>query len=534
VVRHFVRLKLRILANRLRTQPVVGTIGYLAIWAAGVLLGILGGLAVFALGRLTGQLAAVLIITYTLVFAGWVVIPASTSALDETLDPRRFELLPITPRRLVSGLLAAGAVSPGAAGTFIGLAIATLATFPGWRLAPVMIAAVVVQLALCLVVARLVTTVLSNLLASRRTRELVTLAVALLIGLVALLPALLNSPGGTGSGGIEIASFDWAENLMWFPPGAIAASITKTADGETQAAAGLALYGTAATALIGAGWARSVHSMLVKAPNEARQKRRREEYRGTLAISPSWLRLPPGPVAGAVAKELRYLLRDNRVRAQLISSLAPMLVIAVVTFGSFSETPYAPFLAAGLAFFVALGALANQFGTDGGSFWAYIVSPAPLSTVILGKNIGWGLVTGPPVLVGATLLAWLSGDFSYLAAAVLGSLGVLLVSMAVGNVTSIFGAYRIPESNPFSTRGASGTVFFAVIIGMVASGVLLVPIAALIALPAVLVGPVGATVGAVLSIGYGASIQRLGMGLTSRLLVEREQSLLDVIDREPG
>jgi hypothetical protein len=159
-----------------------------------------------------------------------------------------------------------------------------------------------------------------------------------------------------------------------------------------------------------------------------------------------------------------------------------------------------------------------------------VVSATPLSTVVLGKNIGWGLIAGPPVIIAATALAWRGGDFSQLAAAVFGSAAVLLVSAAVGNITSIVGAFPIPESNPFATRGASSKAFFPVIIGMMTSGALLLPIAGLIALPAANMGAAAATLGALLSIGYGLLIHRLGMKLTSRLLVERQQLLLDAID----
>jgi ABC-2 type transport system permease protein len=532
LVRHFVRLKLRLLSNRLRTQSVLGKIGYAAVWAAGVVLGTLGGLAVFGLSRLTDQPGAILIIAYTVLFLGWMIIPAAISALDETLDPRRFELLPITPRRLTFGLLAAGAVSPGSVGTGIALAIGTFGSFPDWSLAPVILVAVAVELAMCLVIARLVTTVLANLLASRRTRELATLAFGIMVGVVGFLPAFLSGSDDVGSPDIEITitSLDWLESLIWLPPGAVAGSIGRAAEGDILGGVGLAIYGFAATAAMGALWARSVRSMLVKAPTGSRSTRRRENHDRALAISPSWLRLPSGAVAGVVAKELRYLVRDNRIRAQLIGSVIPILVIAVVTNQSYSDTPYAPFLAAGLAFLIALGILANQFGVDGGSFWGYLVSSTPLSTVVVGKNIGWGLIALPPVLVGAAALAWRGGDFSYVAAAVFGSAGVLFVSAAVGNITSIYGAFPIPESNPFGTRGGSSKAFFPVIIGMMASGALLVPIAAFIALPAAFLGAAAATMGALLSIGYGVLIHRLGMKLTSRLLVERQHLLLDAID----
>ena len=536
MVRHFVRLKLRLLANRLRTQSVIGTIGYFAIWAGGVIGGVLGGLGVYGLGRLTDEPGMVLILAYTAVFLGWMIIPASLTALDETLDPRRFELLPISPRRLTAGLLAAGAVAPGAVGTLIGLAIATYASFPVWSLAPLILTAVIVELTLCLVIARLVTTFLSNMLASRRARELATLLFGVTIGLVALIPALFGG-GGEGSGPdieVTITSFSWVERLVWLPSGALAEAVRLGSVGEPLAGFGMVSYGIVATLVIGGAWARSVRTMLMRAPTGGRRARKRDDRNRVLALVPTWLRMPSGPILGVAAKELRYLVRDTRVRAQLIGSVVPVVVISLVSRESLSDSPYTPFLAAGFAFLIVLGILSNQFGVDGGSFWAYVVSSAPLSSVVRGKNLGWGLVAVPPIVIAATLLAASSGDFSFVAAAVLGSAGVLLVATAIGNVTSIYGAYPIPESSPFGTRGASGSAFFAVLVAMMASGVLLLPLVGLIGLPSAFMGPVAATAGAFLGLGYGALIYWAGMKVASRLLVERQDLLLETIDGDSG
>jgi ABC-2 type transport system permease protein len=533
LVRHFVRLKLTILANRIRSQSVIGTIGYFAMWAAGLLGGLIGGLAIFGLGRLTDEPGIALVVGYVLAFLGWMIVPPSLSALDETLDPRRFELLPIAPRRLTLGLLAAAAVTPGGLGTLVGLLVATVGSFPEWQLIPAIVVAVAVELMICLVIARLVTTLLSNLLSSRRARELVTLGLALTIGLVALLPSLLDDPGSGPEIEITITSLEWVEGMVWLPPGALASSVAMASEGRYLESIGLLVYGMAATALIGLAWSGSVRRMLTTAPSSGRRGRRRDDVGRTLALMPSWLRVG-GPVGGLASKELRYLVRDNRVRSQLIGSLVPIVAIAFVSRGGIGDSEFAPFLATGIAFLIVLGVLANQFGFDGGSFWAYVVSPAPLSSVVRGKNLGWGIVAVPPVDVAALALGAWSGDFSYVAAAVLAGVGVLLVATAIGNFTSIYGAFRIPETNLFGSKGASGVVFFAVIISMFASGGLLLPLAALVVLPTIWVGPPGATVGALAGLGYATVIYLVAMRLTGPLLVERQQELLEKIDKDLG
>lgn len=535
MVGHFVRLKLRLLANRLRAGSVVGMIGFVLVWLVSVLAGVGAGLAVFGLGRLIEDPLLPLILAYTLAFAGWMVIPAAVSALDQTLDPRRFELLPITPRQLTVGLLMAGAVGPGGVATLVGLAVATFASFPGWSLAPILVVVVIIELVLCLLVARLITTVFASLLASRRAREILTLAIGLLAGSVALTTVILDESDGSPPGfDVEISSLEGLAMLGWTPPGALARSASLMATGEIVAGLGMLLYGLATAVLIGWGWARSMRRMMVTAPTVGRRARRQGGRPRTLALTPDWLRLRSGPTAAMVAKELRYVFRDNRVRSQLLGSAVPVVVIAFLSANSLDGGAYTPFLAAAVAFLLVFTILGNQFGMDGGSFWGYVVAPLPLAHVVKGKNLGWSLIVAGPVLLIALGLAVWVGDFSYLLAALFASASVLLVALSVGNVTSIYGAFPIPESNPFGNRGFSGEVFVAVMLSMLASGALLVPLIALVGLPAALLNPIWTTIAALFGIPYAILVYRLVMRLTSRLLVERQQKLLDVIDGERG
>ena len=57
-----------------------------------------------------------------LVGLGWLVIPVVAAALDETVDPRRLELLPLSRGRLAAGLLAAAAIGPGTVITVLAVA----------------------------------------------------------------------------------------------------------------------------------------------------------------------------------------------------------------------------------------------------------------------------------------------------------------------------------------------------------------------------------------------------------------------------
>jgi hypothetical protein len=57
---------------------------------------------------------------------------------------------------------------------------------------------------------------------------------------------------------------------------------------------------------------------------------------------------------------------------------------------------------------------------------------------------------------------------------------------------------------------------------------------ALVVAPALWLGPPGATIGAVAGLGYAALVYLLSMRLIGRLLVERQQDLLETIDKDLG
>src|SRR5690606_12698676 len=134
----------------------------------------LAGLAAFGLyaaGRSGGVGATVTPLAFAVLALGWVVVPPLMFGVDETLDPARLRLLPLTRRQLLVGLTVAGAIGIGPLATLLvlgGAAVGAAATPAALVLALV---AVGVQLALCLVVARAVTTALSRRLRSRKGRD---------------------------------------------------------------------------------------------------------------------------------------------------------------------------------------------------------------------------------------------------------------------------------------------------------------------------------------------------------------------------
>jgi hypothetical protein len=103
---------------------------------------------------------------------------------------------------------------------------------------------------------------------------------------------------------------------------------------------------------------------------------------------------------------------------------------------------------------------------------------------------------------------------------------------AGGNLTSILGAYPLPESNLFGSRNVSGTALIFSFLGLGLSGLLVIPIALLIGLPALLSGPLLATLGAVAATIYGVGGYALSIRWIQGLLEGRALWLLETIDKE--
>src|SRR4051794_2745931 len=183
----FVKLKLTLIRNGLRGgwQRQVGLI----LGAVAALpLAIIGFATLAASGRDSDVAQQVAVIGCTVLFVGWISLPVLGFGSDETLDPSRLALLPLTRRRLMAGLLAASLVGIAPVATLLGLSGAAIGYTRSAASLVLVVIAIAVEVLLCLTASRAVITALSRMLRSRRGRDV---SVAL-VALVALLPQLLR------------------------------------------------------------------------------------------------------------------------------------------------------------------------------------------------------------------------------------------------------------------------------------------------------------------------------------------------------
>ncbi|MDP3984838.1 MAG: hypothetical protein Q8Q52_07555 [Acidimicrobiia bacterium] len=523
MARLFLRLKIRLTRNRLRKAGAWAAVAFIGLWLLATLAGSIFGLLAGVVTRVAGGPGTAAL--FTLAGIAWLVGPVVAAALDETIEPRRLELLPISPTTMTWGLLAASVVGPGAFATALFTSGALIGAAPALTTFIPSLVAGVVFLLWCLVSARFATTLLSDLLRTRRAREVAVLAAAVLGG-----GSVFASTFLTGDRGDPLAALAESGRIAtWFPPGALGRAIILLADGEWGLGLGLVAYGVGATSLAMLGWRWSLARLTSRAPGGV------SAGKALSAEFPLMPRLLQGlggrPVLATVGKELRYLRRDPRFRSQAIGLGVALAALGFGVGRFLLGTEYAPFLAVVVAWMAASSTGFNQFGFDDRSFWAYLVSGVDMRRVLRGKNLAIAMV-GLPVLVMLALgAAVLTGDFRHLLSAILTGGAVLAVWLAVGNVVSILGAYPLPESNLFGNKNVSGSVMLASLGGLAAAGVLTAPIAAMVALPLVLGGAWQGLIGSVVAAVLGLLLYRLSVSVAGGLLDSRSLRLLEILDK---
>jgi hypothetical protein len=250
-----------------------------------------------------------------------------------------------------------------------------------------------------------------------------------------------------------------------------------------------------------------------------------------------------GPVAAAVArKEFAVFFRDPAVRHRVLASvfyiLIPFTMIFVVRgrgidraleFGGF-------FLIFAEMFF-----LTNLFGLEGAAVRNLLWFPASRRQVFLGKNLAYLALFIPFNVVVLILLAVLSqttgpdplaGPLAKVSVlervppAIAAHLSSLLVVVALGNVTSVY--FPLPFLAPgqrMSRRDESGCLMAAARSGLyLLTFVLLAPV---LALSVLLEGTRWTMAAAIVGLAYAALLYWIGLKVSERALLAREEALGD-------
>ena len=440
-----------------------------------------GACAIVASGKLV-----ILPALFWVVFVLWQILPVSLASFQEQFDMGGLLRFPVSfgsffLLHLIFGLVDISTILGGLC--CLGIWVGITAARPG--LSAWAALALLVFAAFNVFLVRAIFAWIDRWLAQRKTREIVgTIFFLLLLSMQFLNPAFgivkYQNPGGGAAQATrrhrQAAFGTWIANAnavqSWLPPGLAAGAVQRRAERNTGTAIGS--LGVLGLFVLGAGGVLAA--------------RLRAEYRGeNLGEAPSrkkaerhsgqWLIDGSGPIAAVMEKELRTLLRALPL---LYGLGAPLLMVFVLS-GLFHKStsigghplPMALLISLAYAMVGFTQLFYNNLGVEGPGIQILFLSPTPIRTVVLAKNLFHALlfaIDAVLVCVLASLRYGLPTPLA-LAATVAWLLFALPVHLAVGNVFSLTMPYRINLGRIARQRGSQSSALLSMLIQLGVLGV---------------------------------------------------------------
>ncbi|UIJ33341.1 hypothetical protein [Allobranchiibius sp. GilTou73] len=466
-----IRLKLTILRRSLG-RDTSRLVSYLigAIVAAILVMGSLPlavGLRAGSVTDASGAVAAMSTVTLL-----WMLAPLLMAGVDRTLDAGAFSVLPLGARRLIPGLTLAALVGiPGA----VTAALALEQVLVWSRSVPATLAAIVAAFlgaATCVVLSRMVTSVIARSLWRRRARFLVTMVLPLIYLAPLVLDQFLERRRSSHG---SAAAHHAATVAEWTPFGWAWAVPWEVARGAYADALLHLALATALLLTLVVLWERVLDvELTTTAPRQA----------GTVRVSRAPSRRSR-PLTAIARRRLLGWRRDPRLTMQAVSLIAVSVLPVLPALISSGGSHPSGLLPLALSSVMAGVLIANDLAYDGTAWWMQVVAGVPGWVDRAGRALAIGvsilvfdaLVSVLQIAVGAHT-AWL---------AVSGPLvGGLLISLGLGAAMGALdpGQATRRGANPFAGNAGGGAR------GCLTAAVMFV-------VPAVLVAPV--IVGAVLA-----------------------------------
>ncbi len=461
------RLRWRLTRNRLRKGGMALFI--LGLSASGIFG--LGGFAVLATARAGTDIyrASTAVLGLTSILLGWVFLPIVAGGADETVDPTRLALVPLT-RRELGAILVGGAVSgPATLAVLLALCGVIVGYAPAGIGALIVVAIVPCTFLLGLGLARLVGAGLARAQRSRKGRDVAVvvttlIGVTLWLGTQAIGPALRNADDRTAQRLIDLFGL--------LPTGWPGRGLIAAADGRLGTAAGWLTATAAAAAVALAGWA-AVTARLA-------QGSERPVGRATSSGSAP-LGTAVTPQAAAVAREVRYLRRSPSKRVQLLmTTVMGVGFAAIQVLGSRgSQNPRVAFLGL-VSMVMTSGSGFNLIGWDSASLWLEDLSGGLTIERIRARALGWLPHVIVPGLLGVLTASALTGSWRATPLALVEAITIAMLALGIGAfVSTVVPMPANDGDNPFAWRsgmtGAGCMTGLWMIIGVAALGVIAAP-----------------------------------------------------------
>ncbi|MBD0746343.1 transporter [Streptomyces sp. CBMA152] len=467
----FVRLKLSLLKNGLRQSGGRRT-AYIVSAVLALLFAALQLIGLLAL-RDNAHAGTVAVLATAVLALAWTVMPLFFPSGDETLDATRLVMLPLRPRPLIVALLAASLVGIGPLFTLCLVLGSGIAVAHSAAAALVAVVAVPLTILVCVALARTVAAANTRLLTSRKGRDL-----AVLSGLVIAVGFQFVNFGMQklgDSGGLS-ALDPAAKVIRWVPPAAAIGAVDSASQGSYgRMVLQLLLTAVALGALLYA-WQRSLTQLMTTPDGSTlRPDAARKESRPGLAGL-----LPQNRTGTVMLRTLRYVWRDPKTKASWITSLAIGLIVPVFNALQGHGTVYFATFGA----FMLGAQMYNQFGQDTSAFWMVVQTISSSRDAYLelrARALAILLVTAPYTVLVAVVTGSLTGKWHAFPEALGLSFALLGAMLATGAFASATFPYSIPQDSRKNVApGQGGIAFLAITGGMISSGLLCLPMIALV------------------------------------------------------
>ena len=414
----------------------------------------------------------------------WQVLPVALASFQEQFDISSLLRFPLSFRSfyllsLAFGLVDVPAILGGICCFAIWLGI-TMAR-PSLSLWSVLVLAVYAVFNILL--GRAVLALVDRWLAKRRTREIVSaLFLLFMLSLQLLNPALHEQQhphgghrGASPKGQSVLNELPkWTKSLAvvepWLPPGLAADGVLGAAEAETRplfvSLAGLVAYGIISGAVLG---------IRLRAEYAGERLSETPAARKRTADDSKWLLDGSGPIAAVIEKELRIVPRSMPLLFAMGAPLLTVLVISSVLKNT-NDTGHAFVWAFPLCVCYALlgftQMIFNNLGSEGTGIQTLFLSPTPIRTVLLAKNLLHGALFCTVALIAAVFAAFRLGwpDATLAATTAAWVLFAVPTNLAAGNLLSITMPYRVNLGRLSRQRGSQASALVSVLVQMLVIG----------------------------------------------------------------